>query len=403
MTLTLLLDLDDTLLDNNIDAFLPQYLGAFSSFVADKIPPDRFVNTLLLGTRAMVKNRRTDCTLREVFNQTFFPVVGMDRAGFEDIADQFYRQIFPTLRTHTHPRPEAVEMVQEFRRRGYRIAIATNPLFPRMAVEHRLNWAGLPVDQYPFDLVSSYENFHFAKPDTAYFAEVMAQLGWPDGPVLVVGDDLERDIAPARRLGLAAFWVGKDGLPPSGRDGPTASGALSDILGWIDTQPEGRMQPEFTSPAAMLAILRSTPAAMDGLLRGLASPAWPLQPFVGEWSLVEIVCHLRDVDQEVNLERVQKVISETNPFIPGKDTDPWAAERGYIHQDGEQAMQQFTAARLKLLDLLESLPAEAWQRPARHAIFGPTLLAELVNIVAAHDRLHIQQIYKVFEAVSSNI
>ncbi|MBN2551047.1 MAG: HAD-IA family hydrolase [Anaerolineales bacterium] len=401
MTLTLLLDLDDTLLDNNIDAFLPQYLSAFSNFVADKVPPDRFVSTLLLGTRAMVKNRRPDCTLREVFESNFFPVLDLDAAEFQDIADQFYKQIFPTLRTHTRFRPEAVEMVQEFLRRGYRVAIATNPLFPRMAIEHRLSWAGLPVDQYPFELVTSYESFHFTKPDTAYFGEVMARLGWPDGPVLVVGDDLANDISPARRLGLAAFWVGKDGLPSSAQDGPTASGNLSDILRWIDSQPSGEMQTDFTSPEAMLAILRSTPAAMDGMLRGLAVPAWTRQPFAGEWSLVEVICHLRDVDQEVNLERVRKVVDETNPFIPGKDTDPWAVERGYNQQNGEQALQEFTATRLKLLDLLENLPAEGWRRPARHAIFGPTLLSELVNIIASHDRLHIQQIYTLIKAISS--
>ena len=104
------------------------------------------------------------------------------------------------------------------------------------------------------------------------------------------------------------------------------------------------------------------------------------------------VCHLRDVDQEVNLARIRRVLQENDPFLSGKDTDPWADERNYICQDGPQALHEFTAARLKLLDLLEAASPQDWERTARHAILGPTPLQELVGIIAEHDRLHIRQV-----------
>jgi hypothetical protein len=116
--------------------------------------------------------------------------------------------------------------------------------------------------------------------------------------------------------------------------------------------------------------------------------------------LTEILCHLRDVDEQVNLPRLQRVLQELNPFISGKDTDPWAEERQYIRQDGAQALHQFIQTRLKLLDLVESLTPEDWQRPARHAIFGRTDLAELVNFITGHDRLHIQQVHAVLQAIT---
>ena len=82
------------------------------------------------------------------------------------------------------------------------------PLFPKTATLQRLSWAGFLLQEYPFELVSTYEDFHFAKPQPAYFMEVMARIGWPeDGIVVVVGDNLERDILPAIKLGLPAFWV----------------------------------------------------------------------------------------------------------------------------------------------------------------------------------------------------
>ena len=97
--------------------------------------------------------------------------------------------------------------------------------------------------------------------------------------------------------------------------------------------------------------------------------------------------------------RIQKVLAENNPFVPGRDTDPWAEERKYIQQDGRQALSQFVVQRMKLLDTLNALQPGDWQRMARHAIFGPTPLSELVDIIARHDRLHIRQVKEVIRTV----
>ena len=113
-----------------------------------------------------------------------------------------------------------------------------------------------------------------------------------------------------------------------------------------------------------------------------------------------MLCHLRDVDQEVNLPRLRKVLAETNPFLPGEDTDRWAEVRQYCFQDGIEALHKFIATRGELMSLLDSLTADDWQRPARHAIFGPTRLQELVSIIAAHDRVHMGQVYELLKQVA---
>jgi hypothetical protein len=77
------------------------------------------------------------------------------------------------------------------------------------------------------------------------------------------------------------------------------------------------------------------------------------------------------------------------------DTDRWAEERNYIQQDGRSALHRFMYDRIKLLSLLEGLTPAEWQRPARHAIFGPTTLQELVGFIVGHDRLHVRQAYGV--------
>lgn len=393
MELTLLLDLDDTLLTNDIRTFLPAYLQTLSKELAAYAHPEVLVKELLSATKRMVDNQRPDLTLKEVFESSFYPALNLLPEDLREPIDRFYAEVFPSLQHLTSPRPEAVELVNTALRCGFHIVIATNPLFPRSAIEHRLAWAGLPVNDYPFDLVSSYETLHFSKPKPAYFAELLGRLGWPEGPVLMVGDDLQNDISGARQLGLPAFWINQaNAVLPNNQELPTTSGTIGEVIPWLSSAPLDMLQPDYNIPSAILAILRSTPAVLDHLCSDLTENTWIERPLPDEWCPTEIICHLRDVEAEVNLPRLRKVLSEENPFLPGKDTDPWAEQRGYIHQNGLEALKSFTAARMEVLTLLEDLQPKDWQRSARHAILGPTDLEELVGIISSHDRLHIQQI-----------
>lgn len=392
---TILIDLDDTLLVNDINTFVPAYLQALSTELKSLANPQQLVSTLLAATKRMVENRKPDCTLKEIFDAAFYPVLGLEIGRVQADIDRFYAEVFPGLRGLTSPRPEAKRLVEDVMARDYRVAVTTNPLFPRTAIYQRLDWAGLSPEKYPFDLITSYETFHFAKPQVAYYAEVLGRLGWPEGPVVMVGNDLTLDIAPARKLGLAAFWITpQNGSPPPNTvEPPTAYGELDSLLPWLDGLPAESLQADYTAPAAMLATLRATPAVFHSTLQDVPLEAWSKRGRSDEWSLTEILCHLRDVEAEVNLPRLQMVLQQHNPFLAGKDTDPWAEERLYICQNGPQALHRFTTARLDLLSLLEAARPEDWQRPARHAILGPTHLAELVGIIATHDRLHVRQAY----------
>jgi len=401
MTLTLLLDLDGTLLDNNMDSFIKGYLTAFGRHVRSVIDPDVFGGELLSGTKQMVMNRLPNRTLEETFNLSFYTAINHNKEDLRSVIDSFYCEVFPTLKDLTKAKPEAVNLVETAFERGYQVCIATNPLFPLTAILQRLEWAGLPVQDYPFLLVPSYETFHFAKPNPAFYSEFLGVIGQPDGPVVMVGNDPVSDIMAARQAGLATFWVDDGVLSlPHNAESHISHESLDDFIPWLDSTPAEALSPDYSKPRALLANLAGTAAAMDRLGRQIPASTWIIKPSPNEWSLVEIVCHLRDVEAEVNLPRIRKVIQESNPFIPGKDTDPWASEREYILQDCLDALHSFLAVRMELLSVLENLAPDDWQRPARHAILGPSHIQELVGIMASHDRLHIQQAHQVLKTIS---
>jgi FMN phosphatase YigB (HAD superfamily) len=392
MTITLLFDLDDTLLDTNMDAFIPAYFKALSGALADKVAPELMLSALMGGTRAMMSNTDPAFTLQEVFDSYFFPKLGMDRAYLQPAIDRFYDEVFPSLCTLTKPIPAAVALLEWTFAQGYRVAIATNPLFPLKAIQHRLRWAGLAPEKYPFALVTSYETFHFTKETVAYYPELLAQLGWPEDPVVMIGDDIEREVKPTRTAGLPVFLVRKPGQNMLEGIG-VPQGTLESFRTWLEKTDPETLKIAFLTPQSLLANLRSTPAALAALTGPLKHETWAHKPQPGEWNLTEIICHLRDVERDVNLPRLRKLLEEENPFLVGEITDRWVEERNYSGQDGRKALVDFIVARKESLGLLNGLQAE-WSRTARHSIFGPTTLQELVNIIAGHDRAHIQQIWK---------
>jgi len=395
VTLTLLVDLDNTLLGNDMETFIPAYLGAFGEHLTAQVSPRQMVAAMLSATQQMMENTNPARTLKAAFDPKFYPVLDLVESEIRPHIDQFYRDIFPNLQSKTRFQPDAVDFVRAALQRGYQVGVATNPLFPRTAIVQRLAWAGFSPEEIPFSLIPSYDTFHFAKPNPAYFAEFLGRIGWPEGPILMVGNDLDHDVRGAQEMGIPVFWInGKDNPASHGQPAPNGSGGLADVLPWLDSLPGDALMPDFTSASAMVGTLRGAPAAMTTLLALVSKTDWTQRPQADAWCLTEIVCHLRDVEREVNLPRLHKVLQENNPFIPGVDSDTWAEERAYRHQDGPAALEAFITTRIEILKTLDQLSEDQWNRSFRHAIFGPSKLKELVRIMAGHERLHGRQIYQ---------
>ncbi|RMG94834.1 MAG: DinB family protein [Chloroflexi bacterium] len=120
---------------------------------------------------------------------------------------------------------------------------------------------------------------------------------------------------------------------------------------------------------------------------------WKKRPAAGEWSLTEVVCHLRDVEREVHQARFQALLAKEDAFLPGAVTDEWVTTRQYQEQNGRFALQEFLDARQQTIQLLQSIAdPDSWNRRGRHAFFGPTSLHELVNLAVKHDEAHLPQI-----------
>src|SRR5688572_10951915 len=138
MSLTLLFDLDDTLLDTNLEAFVPAYFQALATHMASRVSPDLMARGLVQGLSLMNESMDPTRTLQEIFDANFYPRLGVAKEELIDILEEFYDNVFPTLREHTGQRQAAGPLIEWALACGFRVAIATDPFFPRKATYHRL-------------------------------------------------------------------------------------------------------------------------------------------------------------------------------------------------------------------------------------------------------------------------
>ena len=212
---TIMFDLDGTLLPMDQETFI----GAYFKLLAAKLAPQGYESEKLLkgiyaGIGAMVKN---DGSMRndEVFWRTFCGLFGEKAREDEPHFDAFYRCEFQQVKHACGYDARSAKLIKALKDRGYRLVLATNPLFPQVATHSRIRWAGMePKD---FELVTTYENSSFCKPNVRYYQEIIDKLGLDPAQCLMVGNDVGEDMA-AGSLGMRTFLLTDCLINRSGED-----------------------------------------------------------------------------------------------------------------------------------------------------------------------------------------
>lgn len=386
MTLTVLFDLDDTLLNTNTGEFLPAYFNGLGQALADLGSQETIIKQIRFAVGKMVENQDPSRFLREVFAENFYSLMGTTEEDCQAVVDHFYVEEFPKLQALVEPKPEAGDLVQWCKTQKMRLAITTNPLFPETATRQRITWAGLnPKD---FNFFSTYDNFHFTKPNFSYYAEALGRLGWPEGPILMVGDNLTHDLLPVEQIGLKTFWVN-----PEVRTTKRPHGALSDIRDLLLSLQDTNKESELSSdPEVLLAELRSTPAVVNTWLEITNLEALHQPPAVDEWSVNEVFWHLADFEEQVYHPQWEQLLKDPDRIGPQIETSRWAEERDYASREPKEACQRFLDSRMTSLERIESLFDQGFfDVSVHHTVFSETKISELVDFAARHDRLHLQQ------------
>lgn len=201
---TILFDLDGTLLPMDQDAFIRAYMSRLAAKMAHfGYEPDKMVKAVYAGTGAMIGNDGTERN-ETVFWRTFCSVFGEKALDDAPHFDAFYRNEFQQVRHSCGFDPRSAALIDSLRKKGLRLILATNPLFPQAATHSRIRWAGMQPED--FELVTTFENSSFCKPNVRYYEEIVHTLGLNPAQCLMVGNDVGEDMI-AGKLGMRVFLL----------------------------------------------------------------------------------------------------------------------------------------------------------------------------------------------------
>lgn len=145
----------------------------------------------------------------------------------------------------------------------------------------------------------------------------------------------------------------------------------------------------------IIATLKRNQTILDGILHNLSqADATAGTDGPGGWTVLEVVCHLRDLE-EIYAGRITSMLAGENPTFPKVDPPALAQERNYLGDDLRSARTTLLERRHATLVLLADLAPEQWMLTGTHGVYGPQTVEVLAFQVMTHDLDHMEQITRI--------
>ncbi|MBQ8368440.1 MAG: HAD family hydrolase [Clostridia bacterium] len=225
-------DLDGTLLPMDYDLFIKCYFGALAKKLAPYgYEPDALIQAVWSGTKAMQLNDGGAANETRFWDR-FAEILGEDVREQEKNLEDFYRNEFIAAKQACGFSSKAEEAAELVRAKGMKCVLATNPIFPMVATETRLGWAGLTPAH--FDCITTYDNSRYCKPNPDYYREICEKLNLDPADCAMVGNDVTEDMAAAQ-LGMDVFLLTDCILNKENRDiSGYPQGGFDELISWIN-------------------------------------------------------------------------------------------------------------------------------------------------------------------------
>lgn len=148
--------------------------------------------------------------------------------------------------------------------------------------------------------------------------------------------------------------------------------------------------------------IQKTPATIAALIAGLSDAKLRWRHSNDEFSALENVCHLRDLEIEGYGLRLERLLSETNPELADFNGARVAAERAYNRESLQHALDAFEAARRNNVSKFERLSDAEWQRTGNLQGVGNICVVDLVEMMHEHDASHLQDVRLLLQQLKEN-
>lgn len=202
---TVLFDLDGTLLGMKDKDFEERYFYLIAKKFSKYNKPEELYKIIWDATVHMVKNTDGIRLNQDRFFERFNSLIKPEYIDtYYDGFMEFYNKEFDYVKDATFEMKHMIEAVKILKEKGYDVLVATNPLFPEVAIIKRIYWAGfLPND---FSYITNFEICRYCKPNPEFYQEILNTIGKKPEQCLMVGNDMLEDMI-AKKVGISTYLV----------------------------------------------------------------------------------------------------------------------------------------------------------------------------------------------------
>jgi len=147
-----------------------------------------------------------------------------------------------------------------------------------------------------------------------------------------------------------------------------------------------------TDFTALLTFLNETPNQLTNSTAGLSIAEVRFQNSPDEFSVLENICHLRDLELQGYTQRIRRILAESNPALADFDGARVAAESSYNNEQPDFALQAFQTARRENVEILQTLTDAQLSREGTLEGVGSVTLRRLAELMREHDEGHLEDL-----------
>ena len=194
MLKAVLIDLDNTMVLFNELVFIERLFQLLYRRFDDLFTFEDFQNRVITATLSLI-GKTGEKSNRDCFLDNVVAHHEMGRDEFWRRSMEFYQNDFDDACPHVDKPDNLHDVLEQLKQMGLTLVVASNPIYPRIAMEKRLVWGDVDIPY--FELVTHMENMNFVKPDKAYYKQICSKIGVLPEYCLMVGNDPGNDMAAA--------------------------------------------------------------------------------------------------------------------------------------------------------------------------------------------------------------
>jgi len=175
------LDYDGTLVEERSEEFYKLYFKLLSK--KSKLPFEKIYNLVMESVNETLENDNENITLFEKFLEIISHKSSIGKNYWIEFFMDFYQNEFNEIKKVTIPKDNIIKKIKNT---DHQLIFASNPLFPKIAVEKRISFAGLSPNNFIY--ISHMENSHFAKLNPKFFKEILNSLNLDPKNCVMIGD-----------------------------------------------------------------------------------------------------------------------------------------------------------------------------------------------------------------------